>query len=39
VKELIIAKFVKLLTELRLKIIGNNLHIKHKVFLGVSFNP
>jgi len=37
VKELLIAKFVKLLTELGLKIVGNNLHIKHEVFWGASF--
>lgn len=36
-KELLIAKFVKLLTELGLKIVGNNLHTKHEVF-GASFN-
>jgi len=32
------AKFVKLLIELGLKMIGNNLHIKHEVFWGASFN-
>lgn len=32
--ELLIAKFVKLLTELGLKIVGNNLHINMKFFGG-----
>jgi len=38
VKELLVAKFVKLLTELGLKIVGNSLRIKHEVFLRASFN-
>lgn len=32
------SKFVKLLIELGLKIIRNNLHIKHEVFWGASFD-